>query len=130
MNEIPPVVPAPQVPVTPEFTEKVIGEVIPTKGVSRKNISRKLIYILLVLAVIAAGTIIYFLYTANKTPTVPVKNTEETVNPAVLSPTLTPTPTVFPEESISDEISAIEKDLDNTDFSNVDEGLIDIENEL
>ena len=130
MNETPTIVPTPQAPVTPEFTEKVIGEVIPATGSSRKNISRKLIYIFLVLAVIVAGTIIYFLYTANKTPVAPIKETEEMTKPAILSPTLTPTPTVFPQESTSDEISAIEADLENTDFSNVDEGLIDIENEL
>lgn len=33
-------------------------------------------------------------------------------------------------QSSSDEIEAIEEDLDNTDFSNVDSELQDIENEL
>ena len=64
------------------------------------------------------------------------------IDKGLLLPQLSPSPTATPstaidestaaleEQGSSDEIEAIEADLENTDLSNIDQELTDIENEL
>lgn len=109
-----------------EKIEPVQKEVVPEE--SKPSLLQRFWIVFVILAVIMV-LIIGFLWASNQ-GLIPFKRT--------VVPTPTPTPlvetdsmtTALEQQETSDEISAIEKDLQVTDFSNLDKELTDIESEL
>ena len=127
-TEITPTPPEPITSPEPVVSEEGPESVIPKE--SKPNLLERFWFIPVILAILSM-IIVVGLWT---------------VNQGFFSPKATPTPTPMPsptpetetdsqtdaleEQGTSDEIGAIETDLENTDLSNIDQELTDIEGEL
>ncbi|MCL5019007.1 MAG: hypothetical protein M1426_00815 [Patescibacteria group bacterium] len=124
---VPPVNPVPP-PVPPVVTPGPVQENLPNKP---KTILYLLI-VLVIIATIASLGVILFNYSKPSTPVSQVTATPTAVA-ALPTPTMAaedPATQKLTSQGTSDEIADIEKDLNNTDLTNIDKEVGDINSEL
>ena len=121
----------PSNPLPNDNSEKIIGEVMPVQQVNKNKFLGKYWPIFAVLIVVILGAVAFFVF-RSKLSTVNQKTAEEQTATEVAIPTVTSTPTPSPsfQQSNSDETSAIETDLNNTDLTNIDKEVATVEGEL